>query len=107
MGQQMKKGIPTHCPHSQCHKEGEEEFEASLVDDGNQNHAQQGKQANDGDRDDATDPRCGETVSISPTAQEKHYKEHQEISESRRHIILPRPHIRNFDITVLQNKTKT
>lgn len=60
----MKKGISTHRPYSQRHKEGEEEFEASLVDDGYQDHAQQGEQADDSDGDDAADPRCRETVAL-------------------------------------------
>lgn len=64
MGQQMKKGISTHCPDSQRDEEGEKEFEASLVDDGNQNDAQQGQQADDGDGDDAADPGCRETVAL-------------------------------------------
>lgn len=64
MGQQMKKGISTHCSYSQRDEEGEKEFEASLVDDGNQNHAQQGEQADDSDGDDAADPGCRETVAL-------------------------------------------
>lgn len=62
MGQQMKKGVSTHCSHSQSNQECEEEFEASLVNDGNQDHAQQGKQANDSDRDDTTNPRCAKEM---------------------------------------------
>lgn len=71
MGQQMQKGVSTHCSYSQRNEEREKEFEASLVDDGNQNHTQQGEQTNNGDGDDATDPRCRETVSVSHSTEGK------------------------------------
>lgn len=68
MRQQMQKSISTHCSYSQSNKECEKEFEASLVNDGNQDHAKQGKQANDSDRNDTTNPRCKkEIVNISMT----------------------------------------
>lgn len=65
MGQQMKKGVSTHCSYSQSNKECEKEFEASLVNDGNQDDTEQGKQANDSDRNDTTNPCCGKKWAVN------------------------------------------
>lgn len=62
MGQEMKKGVSTHCSNSQSDKECEKKFEASLVNDGNQDHAKQGKQANDSNRNDTTNPCCWKEI---------------------------------------------
>lgn len=59
MWQEMEQCISTHCSYSQSYQESQKKFEAPLVNDGNQDHTQQGKQANDGDRDDTTKPGCG------------------------------------------------
>lgn len=99
----MKKGISTHCPYSERNEEREKEFEASLVDDGNQNHAQQGEQADDSDGNEAADPRCRETVGL---VQERSCSKQtgERVKETHQ---LTWATYKTLGITGLQSKTKT
>ena len=56
MRQQVKEGVATERAHRQGHEEGEQELEAGLFEDGHENDAQQGQQADDGDGHKAPDP---------------------------------------------------
>ena len=56
MRQQVKKRVAAESAHCQRHQEGEEELEAWLVEDGHQNHTQQGQQADNGDGHEAPNP---------------------------------------------------
>jgi len=48
VGQQVEQGVAAQRAHGQRHQEGEQKLEEGLVEDGHQDHAQQGQQA---DRD--------------------------------------------------------
>ena len=114
MGQQMKKGVSTHCSYSQSNKEREKEFEASLINDGHQDHAQQGKQANDSDRNDATNPCCRKEININismtksinkvPKKNKHKINESQTIDSLTQTMLLKKLY---FGTAVFKNKTKS
>lgn len=45
----MEEGVTTEGAHREGHQESEQEFEAGLLEEGHQHHAQQRQQADDGD----------------------------------------------------------
>lgn len=54
--QQVKEGVAAERAHRQGHQEGEQELEAGLPEDGDEHHAQQRQQADDGDGHKARQP---------------------------------------------------
>lgn len=52
----MQQGVAAERAYRQSHQEGEQELEAGLVEDGDQHHAQQRQQADDGDGHEARQP---------------------------------------------------
>lgn len=56
MRHQVEESVSTERAHRQGHQEGEQELEAGLVEDGNENDAQQRQQADDGDGHEAPHP---------------------------------------------------
>lgn len=45
----MEEGVATEGAHRKSHKEGEQEFEAGLLEEWYEHHTQQRQQADDGD----------------------------------------------------------
>lgn len=58
----MKKGIATQRADSQRHQEAEEELEKNFAHERDEDDAEQRQQADDGDGDEAAEPRCGSRV---------------------------------------------
>lgn len=54
--QQVEESVAAERAHGQRHQEGEQEFEAGLVEDGYEHHAQQREQADDSDGHKAPQP---------------------------------------------------
>lgn len=59
---EMKKGVAAQRADSQRHQEAEEELEKNSAHERNEDDAQQRQQADDGDGDEAAEPRCGSRV---------------------------------------------
>lgn len=57
----MKEGVAAQRADGQRHQEAEEELEEDLVHERDEHDAEQRQQADDGDGDDAADPRCQRT----------------------------------------------
>lgn len=52
----MEEGVATQGAHCESHQEGEQELEAGLFEEGDEHHAQQGQQADDGDGHETPEP---------------------------------------------------
>lgn len=64
----MKEGIAAQRADSQRHQEAEEEVEENFVHERDEDDAEQGEQADDGDGDEAADPRCNRAVRKNTSA---------------------------------------
>lgn len=64
----MKEGVAAQRADSQRHQEAEEEVEENFVHERDEDDAEQGEQADDGDGDEAADPRCNRAVRKNTSA---------------------------------------
>lgn len=64
MRNEVQEGVAAQRSHGQRHQEAEQELEEDSVHERDEEDAQQGQRADDGDGDEAADPGCNKPQSV-------------------------------------------